>query len=96
MDSEIKPYIFSEANFKHPDCLKNAKNLKIIECPLVDVKSDSDLEGYGYLLHNSPDDISCEKGNFGLFKAGGSWIQAQVRDFVRIGVGALAFSMILE
>ena len=68
MESEIKPYIFSEANFKHPDCLKNAKDLKIIECPLVDVKSDSDLEGYGYLLHNGPDDISCEKGNFEIKK----------------------------
>ena len=61
MQSEARPYIFSEANFKHPDCLKNAKDLKIIECPLVDVKSDSDLEGYGYLLHNGPDDINCEK-----------------------------------
>lgn len=57
-------FLFSSENFVDPK-LKNVS--KIIDMPLVEVQSNEDLEGYGYLVDH-PDQFRCEDKTFEIVK----------------------------
>lgn len=41
--------------------------LRIVDCPVVEVTSSADLEGYGFLV-DDPEDFTCEKKTFEIVK----------------------------
>ena len=62
--SASKQFVFTSENFRNPQ-LRKVSN--IVEVPVVDVKRNDDLQGYGYLV----DDINkftVESGNFEIVK----------------------------
>ena len=59
-----KEFIFTSENFRAPN-LKKANN--IVELPIVEVKENKDLDGYGYLVDNL-NDFTVESGKFEIVK----------------------------
>ena len=61
---DSKPFIFTSENFRNPQ-LRNVSN--IVEVPVVDVKENNDLDGYGYLVEDI-NNFTVESGNFEIVK----------------------------
>ena len=62
--SEEDTFIFTSHNFRSPN-LSTVGN--IVELPIVNVKDNKDLEGYGYLVEDVTK-FTVESGNFEIVK----------------------------
>ena len=62
--SEEDKFIFTSDNFRSPN-LSTVGN--IVELPIVNVKDNKDLEGYGYLVEDVTK-FTVESGNFEIVK----------------------------
>ena len=62
--SERDKFIFTSDNFRSPN-LSTVGN--IVELPIVNVKDNKDLEGYGYLVEDVTK-FTVESGNFEIVK----------------------------
>ena len=62
--SEEDKFVFTSDNFRSPN-LSTVSN--IVELPIVNVKDNTDLEGYGYLVEDVTK-FTVESGNFEIVK----------------------------
>ena len=62
--SEENKFVFTSDNFRSPN-LSTVGN--IVELPIVNVKDNKDLEGYGYLVEDVTK-FTVESGNFEIVK----------------------------
>ena len=60
LSSEEDKFVFTSDNFRSPN-LSTVSN--IVELPIVNVKDNTDLEGYGYLVEDVTK-FTVESGNF--------------------------------
>ena len=59
-------FTFSPENFRSPDLCRYGP-LQVLDVPVLNVRCDSDLAGYGHLV-DDPDDFSCERDTFEIAK----------------------------